>query len=604
MNRTEQSRKKRNAKSKKTNLMALAVIGILIVLAIILRLTVFSKNSSDIKTDPNKKTTELSKTEETEKKNTEKEKAELEASRKEKYGEFYVPLPEEPVKANDTKVKGIYLNHNNVGLDFSEENIANFEKYIEYVNGNAENYPAEADNANVIEQMLAICNKTEVNGIVIDIKTDDGYLTWESDIEAVNKFGTDASGPYFNYEKLINYMKEHNIVPIARIVTFKDLALPDKAPEHAMELKDGSIYYDDSGTAWVNQYDKYVWDYVLSISKEAAYRGFEEIHFDYVRFPDNAADYDPIVAKPEDAPRKDENIENFLNYAKQELEPYGVGVGAAVFGIITSTWEDEPDGIGQTWIKLADEVDTISPMIYPSHYSEGWYGIEQPDFDPYGMFHSAISDAIEKNSAVKSSGRIRPWIQGFTASYMDVYEDYDAKTIAEQVRASVELGVDEYLIWNALNEYDPEIFKYTSSFTPNPVVEESSLPEYSFEDLLKEDNGEEAKVQDKLGRTPYQIAKMFLDSLIGDNSGRIFLISAKDTRADSYGEFLEDEIFNQYYDSYQIIDANKADKGYVFNVEVYNGEETSDVEIKVILEDGLFKIGNLDKLAGETRGNN
>lgn len=602
MNRTEESRKKRRAKSKKTNLRALAIIGVILVLAIILKLTVFSKKSSDKKVDPKVETTETTSDEKTETEN-EKDRAELEAMRKEKYGEFYVPLPENPVKAKDTKVKGIYLNHNNVGLDFSEDNIADFEKYIDYVYGNAQDYPAGADQANVIEQMLAICNKTEVNGIVIDIKTDDGYLTWESDIEAVNKFDTDASGPYFNYEKLIKYMKEHDIVPIARIVTFKDLALPDKAPEHAMELKDGSIYYDDSGTAWVNQYDKYVWDYVLAISKEAAYRGFEEIHFDYVRFPDNAADYDPIVAKPENSPRKDENIENFLSFAREELEPYGVGVGAAVFGIITSTWEDEPDGIGQTWVKLADEVDTISPMIYPSHYSEGWYGIEQPDFDPYGMFHNAIADALEKNSAVGGSGRIRPWIQGFTASYMDVYEDYDAKTIAEQVRASVELGVDEYLIWNALNEYDPEIFKYTSSFEVNPVIAEENLPEYSYNDLLQEDDGGSAKVLDKLGRSPYGLAKMFLDSLIGNNSGRMFLISARETRDNSYGEFLDNNIFNLYYDNYQIIDVKKSDKGYTFNVDAYNGEDTSNLDVRVVLEDGLFKVGNIDEL-GDSVNNN
>lgn len=592
MNRTEESRKKRQEKSKKTNqLFLLGLGGILILLAIVLRLTVFSGGE---KQKPSKDTKSQETTSETE------DRQAIEAKRKESYGKFYVPLPSEPQEKTKVKVKGLYLNHNNVGLGFDEEKIANYEKYIDYVYGKAEDYPAGAEDANLLEKMLATCNKTEANAIVIDIKTDDGPLTWESDVEIVKELGTGAPGPYFNYEKLLAYMKEKDIRPIARIVTFKDHALPEILPDHAMQLKDGSVYYDESGTAWVNQYDKYVWDYVLAISKEAALRGFEEIHFDYVRFPDNAQDYDPIVKTPENAPRKDENIQNFLKYAREELKDYGVEVGAAVFGIITSTWEDYPDSIGQTWIRITKEVDSISPMIYPSHYSSGWYGYEEPDFEPYGVFRQAIMDAIERNSAVKDPARIRPWIQGFTADYMDVYEDYDAETIAEQVRASVELGVDEFIIWNAMNDYDPKIFKYTESFKANEVIDQASLPEYTYHDILGEESDGTYPVLDRIRRSPYETVKLLFDGLVSDNRGLIFLVTSKTIRDDSYPKFQEDKIHEINIDSFETIDVMKNENGYLFTVTGYSGETVQNYEVQVILEDGLFKVKDIKALESET----
>ncbi|MEL7657457.1 MAG: putative glycoside hydrolase, partial [Bacillota bacterium] len=299
---------------------------------------------------------------------------------------------------------------------------------------------------NKLEKALGICEATEINALVIDIKNDDGVVAWNSNIDIINQIKSNSSAPFKNYEKLMNYLKEKNIYPIARIVAFKDPYFAEVKSDHAIQLKSGGIYKDYSGKMWVNPFDDYVWKYVLAISKEAALRGFQEIQYDYVRFPDDAKTYNPITEFPGRNGRdKDEGIEDFLKYAKSELEPYHVYMSADVFGIITHSWDDKPEDIGQTWRKIANQADYICPMIYPSHYGPGLYGFNVPDQHPYEIVRLSLLEAIERNAAEKNPGIIRPWIQGFSAPWVKGHIDYDAKTISVQLAASMELGIDEYI---------------------------------------------------------------------------------------------------------------------------------------------------------------
>ncbi len=509
-----------------------------------------------------------------------KARAEEEARRKAEAGEFYVPLPalgQEPV-LRTVKARALYLTANVAGFDFSEEDIAYYAEYIRTMRGKAK-APADTsrmDEINKLEKALGICEATEINALVIDIKNDDGVVTWKSDTEIVNQVGSNSSSPFENYEKLMNYLTEKDIYPIARIVAFKDPYFAEIRSEHAIRLKAGGVYRDHSGKMWVNPFDEYVWKYLLAISKEAALRGFAEIQYDYVRFPDGAKTYNPITEFPGRNDRdKDEGIEEFLKYAKTELEPYRVRMSADVFGIITHSWDDKPEDIGQTWRKIANQVDYICPMIYPSHYGTRLYGFAVPDQHPYEVVRSALLEAIERNAAQKKPGTIRPWVQGFNASWVKGHINYDAETISAQLAAAMELGIDEYIVWNASNHYDPMTFFYHDRIDRN----------------IRQEG------EDILSRTPQAALDKYLDAEKNRRYSLLYLLTPITERQEDYDAFAaEAEKNSSVLKSYKITGIDKNEDGsYSAAVEAVNGNATgsgikNEVLYKIILENEVYKV--------------
>lgn len=409
------------------------------------------------------------------------EREKLEAERREKYGKMYVPLPalgEEREKKNVT-AKGIFLTAEAAAQSFSQETVDAYAQAVE-------NGTWDSVEANSLERILGMLKATEMNTLVIDVKNDSGFVTHDSNIELVKELDATYSVTHDGFRDLMQYARDNDIYMIARVVCFKDEYFADKNPDHAIQLAEGGVYRDGAGTAWVNPFDRYVQDYVIAIAKEAVLLGFDEVQFDYVRFPDGAATYNPITVFPGREDRdKDEAIRDFLAYAREELAPYNANVSADVFGIITHTWDDSPEDIGQTWTLIAPEVDAISPMIYPSHYSTGWYGYDVPDQHPYGVLYQSMQEAIERNAAVKNPGKIRPWIQGFTASWVDGYLDYGPQQISDQIVACRDLGIEEYLIWAVTNKYDPRIVQYEDRINQVPRSENQDLLDNTPTDALE-----------------------------------------------------------------------------------------------------------------------
>ncbi len=353
----------------------------------------------------------------------------LENILKAELGEFFVPLP--PMEAKDNppiKAKGIYVTANSAGLE-----------------------PRFSDFIDMIE-------KTELNAMVIDVKNDHGLMTYPSEIEIVKEIMKDHTEPVTDIKGLMSRLEEKNIYPIARIVVFRDPHLPKFYPEWAIQKKDGTVFQDDKGFTWMNPYEKKVWDYNIAIAKEAALLGFKEIQFDYVRFPEDSDNYDSQVIFPDikDIP-KDDIIREFLAYAKEQLKDYNVYVSADVFGVI-ATYLTDKDSIGQTWEKITAEVDYMFPMVYPSHYSAGFFGFSVPDAMPRETIIMALHDAIKRNATAENPASIRPWLQGFTATWIDGHIKYGPEQIREQVEAVLECGIEEFFIWNASNKYDPLSF--------------------------------------------------------------------------------------------------------------------------------------------------
>ncbi|CAM4342571.1 putative glycoside hydrolase [Paenibacillus typhae] len=308
-----------------------------------------------------------------------------------------------------------------------------------------------------MEQLLALLDKTELNSMVIDIKDDAGYITYKTDNAELQEMGTPQNF-IGDINKLMTRLKEHDVYPIARIVVFKDSVLAKKHPELSFVNADGSVWKNKGGDSFVNPYNENVWKYNVDIAKEAVKLGFKEIQFDYVRFPEGFEKRaDALKYTKSDRPRV-EIIADFVKYAKAELAPLGVRVSVDIFGYAASV--PAAEGIGQDFVKISKNVDVISPMVYPSHYSTGWFDVKDPDKDPYATIKGSMVDTHKKLDPLGSyKPVIRPWIQDFTASWLGSghFIKYGKQQVEDQIRALKDENVDEFLLWNANNRYTSDV---------------------------------------------------------------------------------------------------------------------------------------------------
>lgn len=502
----------------------------------------------------------------------------LEETRKTELGEFYVPLPaiDQENELVTVEAKALYVTSNVAGFPFNLDDIEYYKNYILALKNGESFDESRLDQVNKLEKILGIAEATEINALVIDVKNDEGLVAWKSDVEIVNRVGSNWNTPMKDFDTLMNYLKEKEIYTIARIVAFKDPFFAKNNPDHAIQLNSGGVYLDRSGFAWVNPFDQYVWDYVISVSQEAALRGFDEIQYDYVRFPDNAKYYNPITYFPGRNDRdKDEAIRDFLLYAREKLDPYNVHVSADVFGVVTHSWDDKPEDIGQTWRMIANSTEYICPMIYPSHYGSGFYGFNVPDQYPYEVVRTALLEALERNAAQRNPAIIRSWYQGFTATWVKGYIPYEEDAIGKQIAAGVELGLNEYIIWNASNTYYPLSFFYEDKINSNVRVE--------GEDILE--------------RTPEEALKRYLDAQLFKRYSHQYLLTPMDDRAEDYDEFSSAIIESEFVlKNYEILSVNKnEDSTYTAQVNAkYSSKEgTATLEnasYTIILEKDVYKI--------------
>ena len=307
-----------------------------------------------------------------------------------------------------------------------------------------------------LDELIELAKKNNINAFVIDVKGDYGELTFPMS-ESINKYTKSANkNPIIKeIEPVIKKLKDNGIYTIARIVSFKDTIYAKENPDKIIVYKDGGKAFTNSdGLVWVSAYDKNLWEYNVTVAKEAAKAGFNEIQFDYVRFPaSNGGKLDKVLNyRNPDNMTKAETIQKYLNYAKKELSPYNVYISADIYGQVGSSSDDM--SLGQFWEAVSSEVDYVSPMMYPSHYGKGVYGLEIPDANPYKTIYHSTKDSINRNNNISSPAIIRPWIQAFTATWVKGHIHYGAKEVKEQIKAMKDLGVDEYILWSATNKYE------------------------------------------------------------------------------------------------------------------------------------------------------
>ncbi|XJS11613.1 putative glycoside hydrolase [Aerococcaceae bacterium WGS1372] len=328
-------------------------------------------------------------------------------------------------------VKGVYL---------TAENISN-EEYFNYI--------------------IDYINQTDLNAVVIDYKDDWGNIIHS--IETDNEMVQQNVVGSVDYAKVLKVLEENNIYPIARIVTFKDNLLAEARPDLSFQdTMTGETWTDGNGSKFINPFNQEAWEYVLTVAESAAQMGFKDIQFDYIRFPEGfetfhtQLEYDvgEYAAFESDIPEEQgyervAAINDFLTYADNRLTPYGVDVSADIFGY-TAVAGDAPDvrGIGQNFAQMAERVDVVSSMIYPSHWSEGFFGFDVPDYYPYEFTIAYIQEEEYVLGPVQNNVTSRPWLQDFT-----MFMEYGPNEVQAQINALVENGIHEFLLWNASGEY-------------------------------------------------------------------------------------------------------------------------------------------------------
>ncbi len=306
-----------------------------------------------------------------------------------------------------------------------------------------------AGSPSALKGLLDLIDATELNALVIDVKDVTG-LTYPSRVHGAPL--SRRSPPIPNLSRVLERCRERGVYTIARLCVFHDADLAHARPDLALRTPEGELWKDRSGGAWTDPYRREVWDYIVAVAVEVAALGFDEVQFDYVRFPTDG-DLSRIVYPDTGGLTRMQAINGFLRQAREALRAYGVIVSADVFGLVCYTETDV--GLGQYLEELMQVVDYLSPMTYPSHYRAGALGLEDPNRAPYETVYLSLLHA-RRRLAPEDFARIRPWLQDFSMGHR-----YGPDEVRAQIRATEDHGLGGWLLWNAASRYTPAALRST-----------------------------------------------------------------------------------------------------------------------------------------------
>jgi hypothetical protein len=302
------------------------------------------------------------------------------------------------------------------------------------------------------ERVLGLVERTELNAVVIDVKGDRGLIPYRTGVRAALEAG--AQGPVIvkDFDGLLAGLKARGIYTIARIVAFKDNVLANHRPDLAViDTRTGKPWIDRENLAWVDPFREEVWDYVIAVAKEAALKGFDEIQFDYVRFPTDGKLAAAKYSRPNTAATRLPTIAGFLAKARRELGPTGVFLAADIFGY--TAFNPNDTDIGQRIEELAPHLDYICPMVYPSGYHLGIPGYRNPVAHPYEVVRESVR--LIRQRAQHTTARVRPWLQDFRDYAFD-RRPFGVHEIRAQMKGAADAGGVGYMLWNPRNDYTAE----------------------------------------------------------------------------------------------------------------------------------------------------
>ena len=303
-----------------------------------------------------------------------------------------------------------------------------------YLNGYLFNNPSKRES---IEKILT---NTDVNTLVIDVKTDNGHILFDTEIDEVIYLNNERIK--FTNNDLQELREIKDIYLVGRLVVFQDPLFAKVFPDEAVFDSRLNKPYSQNGQFFLDPSSKKVQDYIINIAIESCRLGFDEIQYDYIRYPDSNSKFMQFDTK-NDFENRVNNINSFLSRSRQLLHNEGCLLSADTFGYILTNKQD--GGIGQNLETIVENVDFISPMVYPSHYTNGSFGYQNPNEHPYEVITAALTDALDRGV---DKDKIRPFLQGFWHSNED---------IRNNIKAASDLEMD-WLIWNILSVYELDSF--------------------------------------------------------------------------------------------------------------------------------------------------
>jgi len=292
------------------------------------------------------------------------------------------------------------------------------------------------------KELLRKISNSVINTVVVAIKETDGKV-YIPGVEKARLWGSNTPA-ITDPEAMLKDFKGAGLYTVARIVVFKDKILPKVRKDLAVRTPNGDLWRSRNGATWVDPYNREVWDYNLDIAERAAKLGFEEIQFDYIRYPSEGNTALCRYSKPHNRQTSTRNLKEFLDYARKRLAPYKVKISADVFGLTTTVKGDM--GIGQDINALAQGADYVYPMMYPSHYAPGEYNLKNPNASPYKVINRGLKDAMGRMGA--DYAKLRPYLQDFSLGWT-----YGAPEVRAQLMATRLNHLNSWVLWNAGNRY-------------------------------------------------------------------------------------------------------------------------------------------------------
>ncbi len=305
-----------------------------------------------------------------------------------------------------------------------------------YLTASSANNPAKLD------EIIHLIDTTELNAVVIDIKDYTGYILYDSHVPLVRKLKTARDVLKFP-TTTIQKLHDHGIYVIARQTVFQDPILSEKKPEWSLQSKSGGLWRDMKGLSWVDAAKEEVWKYNIDIAKEAIGLGFDEINFDYIRFPSDGAI--KLIKFSKEGPKYD-IMRQFYSYVRDSLQDEPAWISFDMFGMTMDAKGTNDLGIGQRIVDALGNADYIAPMMYPSHYPSTYAGLKNPAADPATVFATGLAKGMPYFAS--STTKLRPWIQAFNMGAV-----YDAGKIRAQIDEIEKYSDAGFMMWNAANRY-------------------------------------------------------------------------------------------------------------------------------------------------------
>ena len=294
------------------------------------------------------------------------------------------------------------------------------------------------------QKMISLVERTELNALQVDLKDEAGQVAYASDYPLVQQ--ANAANNWIKLDSCVDQMRYKDVYSICRVVCFRDPKLAKARPDLTVQDRAGGPW---GKGFWLDPYSREAWDYNLSVAEDAAKAGFNEVQFDYVRFPsdDNTS---TCVFPHQDGRQPVQVIDDFLAYARERLAPYNVFISADLFGLTASKQGEM--GIGQSVKNVARRVDYISPMVYPSHYNLGEYNIKVPEANPGDTVTRSLEDFQKAMAGTPS--KLRPWLQDFSLKIT-----YTPDMVRRQIDACEKLGINQWLLWDPNCSYSEAALK-------------------------------------------------------------------------------------------------------------------------------------------------